>query len=83
MNAPFLIIPGKESIGRVEDVNRWIEETQRKFEERTPDFASAFGDRQLPLKLDAAVWIGTHADVAEPMFTDLHQLTDALGPTQM
>jgi ActR/RegA family two-component response regulator len=83
VNAPFVIIPGKESLRRVEDMNRWVEEIQRRFEERTPDFASAFGDRQLSLKPDATVWIGTDADGAEPMFTDLHQLIDALGPTQM
>jgi hypothetical protein len=89
-DASLVVIPGTESFRLVSDMNRWRKDIARwvrgieeEFQQQAPNSLSVFGLRDLTLTLEAMTWVGADADSAEPMFTDLHQLLDALGPAQM
>ena len=74
-NAPFVLLSGGQELRPLEAVNRWVEDIRQRFVEQAPNFASAFGGQKLALALDARTWAGA----SEPVFTDLHQLLDAVG----
>jgi hypothetical protein len=65
------------------DIAHWVRDIEEEFQQQAPNSLSVFGDRDLTLTLEAMTWMGADADSAEPMFTDLHQLLDALRPAQM